>query len=95
MGAIRRARPFAFWQRVGEWSLLFVTGQAAGLLVAWLVPYIEDNPQFGATGQPRWILHYGSYALQAVTVYLFSCLSFAWLGVRLRALARCSMLSGP
>ena len=85
--AIRLTQPRAFWRRVGEWGVLFVLGQAAGLLVALLLPYVEDNPKFGAIGEPRWILHYGSYAVQAVTVYLFSCLSFAWLGARLRALA--------
>jgi hypothetical protein len=85
--AIRRSRPLAFWQRVGEWGLLFIAGQAAGLLVAYFLPYVEDNPQFGTMGQPRWILQYDNYATQAVVVYLLSCLSFAWLGTRLRALA--------
>lgn len=83
---IRRGRPLAFWQRVGEWCILFVAGQVAGFVVAEFFPYVEDNPRFGLTGQRRWLLHYGSYALQAVTVYLFSCLSFAWLGTRLRAM---------
>jgi hypothetical protein len=87
MRAIWRDRPRAFWQRVGEWCALFAAAQAAGLLVAWLVPYIEDNPRFGAAGEPRWVLHYGSYVLQAVTIYLGSCLAFAWLGTRLRAMA--------
>jgi hypothetical protein len=85
--AIRRSRPLAFWQRLGEWCILFVVGQAAGFAVAELFPYIEGNPRFGVTDQPRWLLHYGNYVLQAVTVYLFSCLSFAWLGTRLRVIA--------
>lgn len=87
MRAIWRDRPLAFWQRMGEWCALFVAGQAAGLLVAYFVPYIEDNPRFGGAGEPRWIVHYGAYVLQAVTVYLVSCLAFAWLGARLRAMA--------
>ncbi len=91
--AIRRTQPRAFWRRVGEWGILFVLGQAAGLSVAALLPYVEDNPEFGAAGGPRWIVHYGSFAVQAITVYLFSCLSFAWLGARLRALA--PFVSGP
>jgi hypothetical protein len=62
-------------------------GQAAGLLVAVLVPYVEDNPRFGAPGETRWVLHYGAYAVQAIAVYVLSCFSFAWLGTRLRALA--------
>lgn len=81
-----RTRPLAFWQRAGEWLILFVAGQAAGLLLASMLPYVEDNPRFGLEGQPRWLIHYGSYALQAVTIYLFSCVSFAWLGTRLRAM---------
>ena len=86
--AIRRGRPLAFWQRLGEWCILFVAGQTAGFVVAELFPYIEENPRFGVPDQPRWLLHYGNYALQAVTVYLFSCLSFAWWGTRLRAMTR-------
>lgn len=84
--AIWRNRPLAFWQRAGEWCLLFAAGQAAGLVVASLCPYVEDNPRFGLTGEPRWIIHYGCYALQAAAIYAFSCLSFAWLGTRLRAM---------
>ena len=30
---------------------------------------------------------YDAYALHAVTIYLFSCFSFAWFGARLRQLA--------
>jgi hypothetical protein len=86
VGAIRRSRPLAFWQRVGEWCLLFAAGQVAGLMVASLCPYVEDNPRFGVLGEPRWIVHYGCYALQAVTIYAVGCLSFAWLGTRLRAM---------
>lgn len=83
---IWRVRPGAFWRCMGEWCVLFVAAQAAGLLVAYFVPYIEDNPRFGQGNEPRWVVHYGSYVLQAVTIYLVSCLSFAWLGVRLRAM---------
>jgi hypothetical protein len=72
---------------MGEWVVFFVLAQGAGLLVAVLLPYVEDNPKFGAVGEPRWNIHYGRYAIQAITVYLFSCLSFAWLGARVRALA--------
>jgi hypothetical protein len=84
---IRRTRTREFWVRVGEWSLLFVLAQAAGLVSAWLVAYVWDNPDFGAPGEPRWLIHYGNYVLQAVVIYLFSCLSFAWFGARLRQLA--------
>ena len=91
VGAIRRSRPFAFWQRAGEWCVLFVAGQVAGLVVAVLCPYVEDNPRFGVLDEPRWIVHYGCYALQAVTIYVIGCLSFAWLGTRLRSMT----LPGP
>jgi hypothetical protein len=85
--SIRRSHAREFWLRVAEWLLLFVLAQAIGLFIAWLMPYIRDNPQFGAAGEPRWIINYGNYAVQAVTIYLFSCLSFAWFGARLRQLA--------
>lgn len=84
---IRRARGRDFWQRVGEWFLLFLLAQAAGLFVAWLMPYVWDNPEFGAPGEPRWIVGYRNYAIQALAIYVFSCLSFAWLGARLRQLS--------
>lgn len=84
--AIWRDRPLAFWQRMGEWCVLFVVAQAAGLLVAYFLPYVEDNPRFGGAGEPRWVVHYGRYVIQAVTIYLVSCLAFAWLGARLRAM---------
>ena len=82
-----RTEPRAFWQRVGEWFLFFVLAQAAGFYVGWLLPYVQDNPDFVATGEPRWLIRYDNYALHVVTIYLFSCLSFAWFGTRLRELA--------
>ena len=88
VGALRRRWPLAFWQRVGEWFVLFLAGQAAGYLLAAVLPPVEDNPRFGLEGESRWLLDYDRYALQAVTIYVFSCLSFAWLGTRLRAMAQ-------
>ena len=82
-----RTQPRAFWQRVGEWFVLFALAQGAGLLVAWFLPYVSDNPGFGIPGQSRWVIDYSNYFIQAVTVYLVSCFSFAWLGARLRDLA--------
>ena len=84
---VHRTHAREFWQRVGEWLLLFILAQAAGFGIAWLLPYVLDNPEFGAPGEPRWIIRYGNYAVQAVAVYLVSCLSFAWFGARLRQLA--------
>jgi hypothetical protein len=84
---IRRSRAREFWQRLAEWLLLFLLAQAIGLCITWLMPHIRDNPQFGTASEPRWIINYGNYAVQAVTIYLFSCLSFAWFGARLRQLA--------
>lgn len=78
----------AFWLRMGEWCILFALGQGAGLLIAGLLPYVADNPRFGIPGQSRWIILYRNYFVQAVTIYLFSCFSFAWLGLRFRALAQ-------
>jgi hypothetical protein len=85
--AFRRARPRLFWQCVAEWLLLFLLAQAVGLLVAWFLPYVSDNPEFGAPGEARWIIHYRNYAIQAAAIYLFSCLSFAWFGARVRQLS--------
>jgi hypothetical protein len=85
--AIRQTQARDYWQRVGEWLLFFLVAQGAGLFVGWLVPYIWDNPEFGAPGQPRWIFRYRNYALHALTIYLFSCLSFAWFGARLRQMS--------
>jgi hypothetical protein len=84
---ILRNRAQEFWPRVGEWFLLFLLAQAAGLCVAWLLPYVADNPEFGGPGEPRWIIFYGNYLIHAVTIYVLSCLSFAWFGARLRQLA--------
>jgi hypothetical protein len=84
---IRRTQPREFWPRGGEWSLIFLLGQMAGLAIAWLMPYVWDNPEFGAPGEPRWIIRYGNYFIQVVVIYLFSCLSLAWFGARLRQLA--------
>jgi hypothetical protein len=84
---LRRKQPQGYWRRVGEWLLLFLLAQAAGLGVAWLMPYVSANPELGAPGEPRWIIHYGNYVIHAVTIYFFSCLSFAWFGTRLRELA--------
>ena len=83
---IRRTQGRDFWQRVGEWFLFFVLAQAAGFFVEWLMPYVWDNPAFGAPGEPRWILSYRNYVAHALTIYLFSCLSFAWFGTRIRQL---------
>lgn len=84
---IFQTRRGAFWQRIGEWFVIFAIGQGAGLLVALLLPYVADNPRFGLPDESRWVLNYRNYFVQAVTIYLFSCFSFSWLGVRLRALA--------
>jgi hypothetical protein len=84
---IRRSRPREFWQRVAEWLALFLLAQAIGLCIAWLTPYIQDNPQFGTGSEPRWTINYRTYAVQAITIYLFTCFSFAWFGARLRQLA--------
>jgi hypothetical protein len=82
-----RTRAQEFWPRVGEWFLLFLLAQAAGLCIAWLMPYVADNPQFGGPGEPRWIIRYANYVIHAVTIYVLSCLSFGWFGARLRQLA--------
>jgi hypothetical protein len=75
--------------------LLFLLAQAVGVLVAWFLPYVSDNPEFGAPGEARWIIHYRNYAIQAAAIYLFSCLSFAWLGTRLRQLSIARLRPSP
>jgi hypothetical protein len=84
---LARTHPGAVWRRVGEWFLFFVLAQMAGVFVAGLLPYVLDNPAFGAPGDPRWVVQYRNYAAQALVIYLFSCLSFAWFGARLRQLS--------
>lgn len=84
---IRRTQTREFWPRVGEWFLFFVLAQVAGLSIAWFMPYVSDNPKFGVPGEPRWLIWYGNYVAQVVVIYVFSCLSFAWFGARLRQLA--------
>ena len=84
---ILRTQAQELWRRVGEWLLFFLLAQAAGFCVAWLLPYVEDNPAFGGPGEPRWVIHYLNYVVHVVTIYLVSCLSFAWFGARLRQLA--------
>ena len=91
---IFQTRSGAFWLRIGEWFVLFALAQGAGLLIAELLPYVTDNPRFGSPGESRWVLHYRNYVVQAVAVYVFSCVSFAWLGVRFRALAP-EVISNP
>ena len=51
------------------------------------MPNVSDNPEFRVPGEPRWIIHYRNYVVHVVIIYLFSCLSFAWFGARLRQLA--------
>jgi hypothetical protein len=74
-----------FLLRLGEFAVLYVAGQAVGGLVAWVMPYIWPNPDFGVNPEAdRWVLNYPSFAVQAVSMYLVICLATAWYAVRLR-----------
>lgn len=86
--ALRRSRPLAFWRTVGEFFLVHLASQAAGLGVALVAPYVATNPVHATDPKaPAWIIDYPNYALQACVIYLVLCLGVAWYGTRLRILS--------
>ncbi|MFF8609023.1 hypothetical protein ACF06X_24125 [Streptomyces sp. NPDC015346] len=84
---IRTDRRSYLW-RLGEFAALYVAAQCLGGIVAWVRPYIWNNPLYGtdpAAGQ--WEFHYGNFAAQGVVIYLAVCASTTWYACRLRQLA--------
>lgn len=68
---------------------IYAGGQAAGYWLGSAVPYVSDNPDFAADpSQPRWLIHYPAFALQAIVLYVASTLAVAFYGWRLRSLHR-------
>jgi hypothetical protein len=71
--------------RLAEFFALYVASQGIGELIAWVMPYIWSNPDFGVDpAAGRWVLDYPNFAVQAVTMYLVICLATAWYAVRVR-----------
>ena len=88
LGEIRRRQGRMYWQRVGEFTALFVLAQMLGLAIAEIAPYVSDNPEhLSNPSAPRWTIHYANYVLQAGVLYLGICFAAAWYGVRLRQLS--------
>lgn len=67
--------------------LIYALGQVAGYLLGTFVPYVSDNPaHVSDPSQPRWVIHYAAYALQALALFAATTLAVAWYGWRVRAL---------
>ncbi|MCS3844724.1 hypothetical protein [Microbacterium sp. AK031] len=67
--------------------LIYALGQMAGYMLGTLVPYVSDNPaHVSDPSQPRWVIHYTAYALQALILYAVATLAVAWYGWRMRTL---------
>ena len=85
---IRKALPKAYWFRVGEFFGLFLLAQGAGSFMTWMIPYIWENPEFKANPEAnQWVIDYQNYSLQAMTIYLMSCVASGWYGTRVRDLS--------
>ncbi|WP_405861720.1 hypothetical protein OG361_40120 [Streptomyces sp. NBC_00090] len=77
-----------YLRRLGEFAALYVLAQCLGGLMAWLVPYIGENPLHGTDpAAERWVFRYWPFALHAATLYTSICAAFAWYAWRLRQLA--------
>ncbi|MER7910079.1 MULTISPECIES: hypothetical protein [unclassified Streptomyces] len=88
---IRRDRRAYAW-RLGEFVVLYIAAQGLGGVIAWKMPHIWSNPDFGSDpAAGRWEFHYPNFAVQAVAIYLVICLASSWYACRLRQLA----LAGP
>ncbi|MFE3401958.1 hypothetical protein [Streptomyces anulatus] len=82
---IRESRRTYLW-RLGEFVALYIAAQGVGGLVAWLLPYVADNPAHAADPTASaWTIDYPNYAVQAVAMYGCICFALAWYATRLRA----------
>ncbi|MDL4776246.1 MULTISPECIES: hypothetical protein [Thermomonosporaceae] len=86
--AYRRTDRRGYLWRLAELVILYTLAQCLGGLVAWMLPYIWDNPSYGTDpAADRWVFHYGRFAVQAVTLYVSVCVAFTWFACRLRQVA--------
>ena len=86
--AVWRSRTGPAWLALGVAVLIYAAAQAVGYWVGAVVPSVSDNPAFGTdASEPRWLIDYPAYVLQAVTIYAITTLAIAWYGWRLRSLS--------
>jgi hypothetical protein len=86
--ALIRTDRRAYLRRLGEFAALYVLAQCLGGIVAWVRPYIWDNPLYGTDPtEGQWEFHYGNFAAQGVVIYLTVCAATSWYACRLRQLA--------
>jgi hypothetical protein len=86
--AVWRSRTARAWLALGVAMLIYGVAQAVGYWVGSVVPSVSDNPAFGsAASEPRWLIDYPAYALQAVVIYAITTFAISWYGCRIRALA--------
>lgn len=89
--AVWRSRTGMAWLTLGIAVLIYAAAQAVGYWVGAVVPSVSDNPAFGTDeSEPRWLIDYPAYVLQAVTIYAITTLAIAWYGWRMRSLSLAS-----
>lgn len=80
-------RPTGLAAAPRELAALYFAAQCLGGLVAQLLPYIWENPQYGTEpGVVQWEFRYVNFALQGVVIYGAVCAATAWYACRLRQL---------
>ncbi|WP_073949791.1 hypothetical protein [Streptomyces kebangsaanensis] len=83
-----RTRRRTYFLCLGEFVVLYLAAQGAGGILAWMMPYVWENPAHETDPtQSLWILDYPNYAAQAITIYLVTCSALTWYATRLRALS--------
>ena len=86
--AVWGSRTGMAWLTLVVAVLIYAAGQALGYWVGAVVPSVSDNPSFGTdASEPRWLIDYPAYALQAVVIYAMTTLAIACYGWRIRTLA--------
>ena len=86
--AVWRSRTGGAWLALGIAVLIYAAAQAVGYWVGTVVPSVSDNPAFGTDGsEPRWLIDYPAYVLQALTIYAITTLAIAWYGWCMRSLS--------
>ena len=89
--AVWRTRRGSAWLALGVAVLIYAAAQALGYWVGTVVPSVSDNPAFGTVAsEPRWLIDYPAYVLQALTIYSITTIAIAWYGWRMRTLSLAS-----
>ncbi|RXZ48639.1 hypothetical protein ESP57_06470 [Agromyces fucosus] len=89
--AVWRSRTGSAWLVLAAAVLIYAAAQAVGYWVGTVVPSVSDNPAFGTdASEPRWLIDYPAYVLQALTIYSITTLAIAWYGWRMRTLSLAS-----